>query len=216
MGIERARVVEVYSAASTSGRVGSGYLVSDRLVLTAGAAAGRDGSTDVRRAGSGGWVAASAVWFAADADAAVLELDAPCYLGGSPATLRWGEVAGRDTVAVMAIGFPSAEGRPGHVRDPEPFIGTLGPVGRVPFAITPSGRRGLHGADGMSGAALFAGADLVGVLLVEAGSPARLRAVPVARLADDPTFVELVGTDQGLALTPVRARPGGFPILQAP
>lgn len=216
MGIERARVFEVYSEASMSGRVGSGYLVSERLVLTAGAAPGRDGSTDVRRAGTGPWVPASAVWVAADADAALLELDQPCYLSGSPGALRWGEVAGPGTVAVMAIGFPSAEGRPEQVRDPEQFMGTLRPVGTPSFAITPSGRRGLHGGNGMSGAALFAGAHLVGVLLVETGFATRLRAVPVALLADDPSFVELVGGEQGLALTPVMARSDGFPILQAP
>jgi hypothetical protein len=68
----------------------------------------------------------------------------------------------------------------------------------------------------MSGAALFAGADLVGVLLVEPGPVARMRAVPVALLAGDPSFVELVGTDQGLTLTPIKTGSLGFPILQAP
>jgi hypothetical protein len=216
MGIERARVVEVHSAASRSGHVGSGYLVSDRLVLTAGAVAGPGMTTDVRRAGTGPWVPASAVWVAAEADAAVLELDEPSNLSGPPAALRWGRVAGPGTVAVMAIGFPSANGRPEWVRDPVQFMGTLSTVEPEAMAVTPSGGRGLSGADGMSGAALFAGADLVGVLLVEADPATRLHAVPVARLADDPSFVELVGTEQGLALTPVRAQPVGFAILQAP
>ena len=216
MGIERARVVEVHSAASISGRVGSGYLVSDRLVLTAGAGVGRDGSTDVRRAGTGRWVPASAVWVAAGADAALLELDEPSHLSGSPGALRWGKVVGRGTVAVMAVGFPAADGRPERVRDPEQFMGTLSPGGPGSLAVTPSGGRGVNGCDGMSGAALFAGADLVGVLLAEAGPATRIRGVPVAPLADDPSFVELVGTEHGLVLTPVHAQSGGFAILHPP
>ncbi len=216
MGIERARVVEVHSVASSSGCVGSGYLVSDRLVLTAGAGVGRDGSTDVRRAGTGPWVPASTVWVAADADAALLEVAEASDLSCSPAPLRWGQVVGRGTVAVTAVGFPSAHGRPERVRDPEQFMGTLSRVAPESFAVAPTGRSGLRAGDGMSGAGLFAGAHLVGVLLVEAGPATRLRAVPVALLADDPSFVELVGTGQGLALTPVSAPSVAFAILQAP
>ncbi len=34
MGIERARVTEVHATDSVSGRAGSGYQITDRLVLT--------------------------------------------------------------------------------------------------------------------------------------------------------------------------------------
>ncbi len=220
MGIERARVVEVHSGSSATGRVGSGYLVNDRLVLTSGGIVGRQGSTAVRPAGTAVWVSASLVWSAQAGDAALLEVEEPSALMMSPDALRWGQVAGRQPVAVTAIGFPPAPVRPDTARDTEQFFGRLVPDGSTSAdlsveAVTAKGSSALVG-DGMSGAALFAGADLVGVLLAAAGPPPRLRAVPVARLADDPSFVELVGTEQGLALTPVRARWGGFPILQAP
>src|SRR5436305_12963505 len=100
MGIERARAVEVHARGSTSGRVGSGYLLGDRLVLTAGAVVGPDGTADIRPAGTGPWLPASAVWVAEDGDVAVLEVDDPSALLLSPSLPRWGRVEGRLPVAV--------------------------------------------------------------------------------------------------------------------
>ena len=56
MGIERSRVLEVHRA---QGAVGAGYLIDDRLVLTAGAGRAR---AEVRPAGTATWLAASPVW----------------------------------------------------------------------------------------------------------------------------------------------------------
>lgn len=70
MGIERARVLEIHAP---GGAVGAGYLIGDRLVLTAGA--GR-GPAEVRPAGSATWLATSPVW-SSPAGAVVLELDDP-------------------------------------------------------------------------------------------------------------------------------------------
>ena len=182
MGIERARVMEMRSG-------GAGYLIGDRLVLTAGAVAGA-----ARPAGSGTWLPASPLWKAAGV--ALLELGDPEALMMPPEPASWGRVTGRRAVAVTAMGFPPvAHDWP---RDPERFVGHVMPGDGSTLAVTGAG------ATAMTGAALFAGAELVGVLL--AGG----RAVPAATLADDPAFVEAVG---GLALVDVSTPASAFPIF---
>ena len=204
MGIERARVVEVHARTSATGRVCSGYLVADRLVLTAGAGAGVPGSFDVRPASTAAWCSASPVWLAASGAVAILEIDDPSAVPPPPRALRWGEVSGRGPVAVAALGFPPAAGKPEWFREAEQFFGHLLPDG----AVTPSPASRLAG-DGLTGAALFAGADLVGVLV--AGTD--LRAQAVSALADDPSFVEWVGDAGRLDLTSVSSPAFGLPIL---
>ena len=223
MGIERARVVEVHAQTSATRRAGSGYQISDRLVLTHGGVVGGDGRTDVRPAGTAVWVPASVVWRARAGDVAVLEVDEPSVLMWAPAAVRWGLVAGRRPVSVTAMGFPPAADaeRPHRARDTHQFVGQLVPDGlpaaatSIPLTASGGGR---PTGDGMSGAALFAGAELVGVLVVDPAPPGRnrLRAVPVSVLADDPGFVGLVGDANGLTLIPVVAPSVGFPILQLP
>ena len=191
MGIERARVVEVYAGDAASGRAGSGYQVDGGLVLTSAGVIGRSGAAEVRPAGTGSWVPASVVW---RGDAAVLEVADPSVLMASPGPIRWGELVGRRPVAVTGMGFPPAAGRPQWARDPRQFVGHLSADGSVQA-----------GADGMAGAAVFAGAELVAV--VADGS----RAVPVASLVADDAFVELLGC---VSLVPVEARSVGFPMLR--
>lgn len=207
MGIERARVVEVHAPTSATGRTGSGYLISDRLVLTSDRIVGRHGATDVRPATMGRWLRASVVWSARGGHAAVLEVEDPSALSVSPDPIRWGRVEGSRPVPVVAMGFPPADGRPEWVRDPVQFVGQLAPTGAPLRAVTPSSGAP---AGGMSGGPVFAGAELVGVLVADAE---RLHAVPVAGLAEDEAFVEVVGGGRGLAFTPVSTPPFGFPIL---
>jgi hypothetical protein len=221
MGIERVRVAEVHAPTSLSQRTGSGFLVSDRLVLTAAAVAGRDGPTHVRPVGAGSWMAASVVWRAARGGAALLEIDGDPALISPPPLPRWGEVGGRRPVGVMAVGFPPADGRPQWPRDPEPFLGQVTPpddrrAPDDPLLVT-AGPGARPVGDGMSGAALFAGAHLVGVLLVEGGpaGPLRLAAAPVAAMAADGGFVALVGDGEDLPVEPVSTLVGGFPILHS-
>lgn len=204
MGIERARVVEVHSQTSASGGVCSGYLVADGLVLTAGGVAGRRGSTDVRPASTAVWCSASQVWAAASGDVAILEIDDPSAVPSPPRALRWGHVSGRGPVAVAALGFPPAPGKPEWFRDAEQFFGHLLPDGEVKASSTSR-----VAGEGLNGAALFAGADLVGVII--AGT--ELRARPVSALAADPSFVELVGDAGSLDLTQVSSPTFGLPIL---
>ncbi len=198
MGIERARVMEVHAG---GGAVGAGYLLDDRLVLTAGA--GRP-PADVRPAGTATWLAASPVW-SSPAGAVVLELDDPAALMMPPVRPRWGRITGRRPVAVTAMGFAAGAGA-----DP------LGPRPRA--LLRPRRRRwsrrrwpspvARSDGDGMIGAALFAGAELVGVLLAGA------RAVPVSALAGEPGFAGLVGDQRGgMELADVSTPATAFPIF---
>ena len=194
MGIERARVMEVHA----QGTVHAGYLIDDRLVLTAGT--GRV-PADVRPAGAATWLAASPVW--SSAGAAVLELDDPAALMMPPVCPRWGRVTGSRAVPVMAMGFPPASSPPRWARDPEHFLGQVVPGSGAPLAVTSPRPAG----EGMTGAALFAGAELVGVLLAGA------RAVPVSTLAGEAGFAGLVGDHDGLALADVSMPGTAFPML---
>lgn len=195
MGIERARVLEIH----LRGTVHAGYLIDDRLVLTAGA--GRVPAR-VRPAGTATWLAASPVW-SSPAGAVVLELDDPAALMMPPVPPRWGRIAGRRPVAVTAMGFPPAPAPPRWARDPEHFFGHVVPSESTPMTVT----AGRPAGDGMTGAALFAGAELVGVLLAGA------RAVPVGALAGEPGFAGLVGDEDGLALADVSTPATAFPIF---
>jgi hypothetical protein len=182
MGIERARVIEVHG--------GSGYQVDGRLVLTSAGVVGRSDSVEVRPSGTGTWVPATVVW---RGDAALLEVSDPVALMPAPRPLRWGAVAGPRPVAVAALGFPPVDRGSRWARDPEQWSGRLSADGTV-----------RADAAAMPGAALFAGAELVGVL------HGASRAISVAVLAADDAFVDLVG---GLQPVRVETPAGGFPVL---
>jgi len=191
MGIERARVVEVFGAGSPAGAAGAGYLIGERLVLTAGDVAGPT-ATEVRVGATVDWCRATTVW-SAPAGVAIVEADEPL---AAPATMRWGGVSGPRPVPVAAMGFPPTRGRPDGWRDAEPFFGQLRGE-----ALEPAPASRLTGA-GVHGAALFAGGELVAV--VAAGRD-RLRVMPASSFVDDPSFVALVGQ---VELVPVRTTPG--------
>lgn len=207
MGIERARVVEVHAPSSATKEVGSGYVVGDRLVLTVGRIVGRNGATHVRQAGTAVWTAASVAWAPPSGIAAVLEIDDPSMLMLSPDRTPLGRITGKRPVAVTAMGFPPSATRPDRPRDPRQFLGHVVPGDdRGPLAVTGSNMAGA----GMSGAALLAGAELVGLLVADGD---RLQAEPVTAMAGHQAFVELFGSAGGLELTPVSAPSFGLPIL---
>lgn len=196
MGIERARVMEVHAG----GGVTAGYLLDDRLVLTAGAGRAR---AEVRPGGTATWLAASPVWSSA-AGAALLELDEPEALMMPPAPPRWGRITGRRPVAVTAMGFPPATAPTRWARDAEQFFGHVVPSESSSLQVTGARPPGA----GMAGAALFAGAELVGVVLAAA------RAVALSALAAEPGFAALVGGERGgLALADVSTPATAFPIF---
>src|SRR4051794_17667244 len=99
------RVVEILAA--REGRRGSGYLVTDGLVLTAGHVVDDtpEDAFRVRALGTADWTSARRVWRGV-CDAALLELAEPGRVG-SPA--RLGRIAGSAAVAISGVGFPDAQ-----------------------------------------------------------------------------------------------------------
>jgi hypothetical protein len=112
-------------------------------------------------------------------------------------------MTGPRPVAVTAMGFAPAVAPTPWARDPEQFLGHLVPAESTPMTVTGARPAG----DGMTGAALFAGAELVAVLLAGA------RALPVSTLAGQPGFAGLVGDEGGLALADVSTPATAFPIF---
>ena len=203
-----------------SGRIGSGYRVNETAVLTAGhvvtglpvrspakVTAGDEGAgrCELRALGERAWMNGSLLWRDKSADVALIGLagDVPPLPPGSPVP-RWGRVDGTEPIAVSAVGFPWAQERPDRVRDSEQLFGFIAPATTVKaglYAVTvltaaPADRAGGSPWAGMSGAALFAGPFLMGVVVID---PAPFRtdrvvAAPVAPLLDDVELANLLET----------------------
>ncbi len=218
MGFDRHRVMEVFvKPANGPGRVGSGYRVTAASVLTAwhvvaglpilpraDVAAGEDGTgrCDVRPLGVQAWMSASVLWRDEAADVALIGLtgDAPPLPPGSPVP-RWGMVDGAEPVNCMAVGFPWAQEQPDRVRDTEQLLAFVAPLSTVKIghlsltaiSAAPSARQSDSPWAGMSGAAVFAGPYLVGVVIVDPArfGEDRLVAAATSSLCADARFAEL-------------------------
>ncbi|WP_346619585.1 tetratricopeptide repeat protein [Blastococcus montanus] len=220
--MDLARVVELYTPGGDrdGGRVGSGYRLTEQLVLTAAhvvtglptAAPGSPvpdsvdapGVCQARPLGTTDWAPFVVVWRNAGADVAVLRLGdgAPPPPTGSP-NPRWGRIQGTEPIAVDAVGFPWAQERTDRRRDTEHLHGFLAPAttsrtGQLAITVltSPPGDR-TSGSPwaGMSGAALFAGPFLIGVVVVDPArfGTARVVSTPVAPLLADPDLAGLLG-----------------------
>ncbi|MGI5162152.1 trypsin-like peptidase domain-containing protein [Microbispora sp. CA-102843] len=207
--MDTARVVDVYGRTpEREWSFGSGYLVAPNLVLTArhvvadDAGIPFDGLT-VRFIADGNPLACRLAWAgSAGLDAALLLItDA-----GAPACrpVRWGQMAAATPVACQAVGFPLAMEQPGGLRDTEHLTGTINPGtgllgGRLHITATSAvPEQGTW--VGMSGAGLFCGPLLTGVIVEDppAFESRRLTAEPVTRLLTDPAFHDLVGPEAAL------------------
>ncbi len=191
-------------------RQGSGFLLTSRLVLTS--AHLFDGTEDARVAVPGGTGVQHGrlLWRRRDAscDAALLETaddlvadPATCPISG----VMWGRVAGLASWEnCEAIGYPRISLGEGKRPDTEQIVGTLKPGssllrGRYVLDSAHSPPPSVDGSSsspwqGMSGAGLFAGEHLIGVVC---GDPvqwghARVEAVPVSVLVGDPSFERAV------------------------
>ncbi|MEU2133802.1 trypsin-like peptidase domain-containing protein [Streptomyces sp. NPDC018352] len=184
--------------------VGSGYLIAPRLVLTArhvlvdraterfwpkiAVRVGHDYDGETTRA------AAELLWEHPDGhDVALLLLDREIDL---PDAVRWGRPAGIAPLPYQGLGFPWAS--KGECRAPEHLRGVLAALsgGKDRYVLdqgpAPDPRTdGGNAWGGASGAAIFCGAHLVGVVTKEdhAYGARRLIALPVSSFAVDGGFV---------------------------
>ncbi len=175
---------------------GSGYRLSDRLVLTARhviapALARAGGRLLVRPVGVTGWLPARVEWEDADADAALILIEGEHWRApAGESVLRWGELTGSDPVPCAAVGFPWASTRPDRMRDAAHLLyGHLAPLGQLRqgrldldvASASPSARPDGSPWAGISGAGVITDNHLVGVITVDpARYQGRLVAVPAA------------------------------------
>ncbi|ARH89430.1 S1 family peptidase [Streptomyces sp. MOE7] len=143
------------------------------------------------------------VWWAVHADVALLvtvDLSAPADDPTDPPT--WADLPSADPVEVTAVGFPDADVN-AEVRESRQIKGVVTPlsgVKRGQWVIQVDGTIGDGTRDsgsawaGMSGAALFAEDQLVGIVTVDAApqDPQRMQlwAVPAHEFAADPGLAE--------------------------
>ena len=238
--MEKRRVVEIY--VPTDGAVGSGYLLTPSLILTArhvvAAILDDRGPPEVGThppdttpacrvrplASTAGtqFHDAWAVWWIDDTDAALLVTANSYPLGQSLPGIQWSDLPGSDPVEVSAVGFPDAVVE-GNVRESRQLLGRV-----APFSGAKAGRWVVHAEGslgevpagsrsvwaGMSGAALFAGDVLVGIIVVDADPthPERLElwSVPARQFAADEGLQAWLRGDGGAgALSPALAPPQG-------
>ncbi len=196
-------------AAGEAPNCGSGLLIADRLVLTAGHVAGRVGArAEVRfpqaddHAIRRRTFECTVLWSRLDerVDAALLRITDPGWEPPALPPLRWGRlVCDMPGVPCQAAGFPRANVvGPDGPRDWAHLSGTINTGGRrkrarLDIAVDAPPVRPPGGSlwAGVSGAALFVHGLLVGVIVEDppAYASRRLMAVPVAGFADDPDFV---------------------------
>ncbi|MET8860468.1 tetratricopeptide repeat protein, partial [Streptomyces sp. NPDC004579] len=220
------RVMEVWDPAG--GIAGTGYLVTDRLVLTAYHNVQRAGSSsrramEVRQLARHGerqtaWVSAEVLWpdqppdinQDPHTDAALLLITDPAW---QPPTavkpVQWGRVpvpshgAVGARVACVAVGFPEAEQRDGE-RDTKEILGHIETLTGLKSGLitahlddvaTPGKTGSASSWSGASGAALFCGNLLTGVLTTDRArnyTGDQLIAVPLATLAARPDFTTTI------------------------
>jgi hypothetical protein len=221
MGLDLSRVVEIYAESRDEGTIGSGYLVTDQLILTAGHVIRGATRVDVRPLGTAEWLVSTSVWPGdSEVDITLLRPQRPERLSTRRAPVRWGSVrSATEPISCTAVGFPWAQARPTgrrEVRDTEQIFGHVAPLGHAKsgrLAITvistpPIARTDSSGWEGMSGAAVFAGPYLIGLVAIDPArfGAARLVAVSIEELAKDKRFARLLCGEDTLAVTPVRPR----------
>ncbi|MET9081165.1 trypsin-like peptidase domain-containing protein [Streptomyces sp. NPDC004237] len=181
-------------------RVGSGYLIAARLVLTARHVVDACPRIDVRVGHPQDVThrcAAQVCWTHPDGrDVALLLLDDPVEV---PGEVRWGLPAGQAPLPYDALGFPSATTRDGqhsveHLRGELPVLG--GGAGDQDRYVldqgpAPGGPKAWAGA---SGSAVFCRDRLVGVVIHddETFENRRLHACPARSFVADPGFAGLL------------------------
>ncbi|MBR7834235.1 tetratricopeptide repeat protein [Actinospica durhamensis] len=223
--MELGRVLAVRAAGQGPG---SGYLVADRLVLTSAHVVGPVGSAvRVFRPAHEPVFDAVVAWRGTPGgrdDAALVRVEDARWAdqGGAPA--RWGRtVTYRTEIPCRTMGVPEAVQRPGRAVELAQPSGTLNPgdgyvAGEYLFSVSGSvpeaGGTGGSPWGGLSGAALFCGDLLTGVVVRSPPGWAnrRIAAVPVSLLLRDAGFRRVLTEHGGAAeLEPVE-----FQVLAEP
>ncbi|MET8142514.1 hypothetical protein ABZU32_19590 [Sphaerisporangium sp. NPDC005288] len=196
------------------GRRGSGYLVAPRLVLTsAHVTPPIDGHVTVAAVAAQPECRGVVVWRGTAGgrdDAALIRVDATAWSSPAGSPPRWGRVVtDRPGIACTAWGFPAWVQRPGRPAETAQPAGTLNPGDRyvadryvmslatVPPAPTDAAESPWSG---LSGAAMFCGRLLTGVITADlaGGRHAHLEAVPMYVLHQDRDFRRVLA-DHGRA-----------------
>jgi hypothetical protein len=187
-------------------QIGSGYLLNERIVITAAHLLEDSAELSVRRLGEDDWTDGRPVWTSAGTDMALVELHQPA-LSAVIRPTRWARIDGADPVSCTAIGFPRFQSAPDGQRDSEQILGDVLPLSgrvsgrmnlvvRTPAAV-PGDAVGSPWA-GMAGAALFAGDYLVGVIVqASAVDNTRLFPADIRPLAEDPAVAPLIAPSGG-------------------
>lgn len=191
-------------------RVGTGYLITPRLVLTARHVVvdKSDGKPwpriDIRvghpRESIESRCKATVLWYPENRDVALLLLRHPVKVSG---TVTWGRPVGKAPLRYDALGYPLATVKNGH-RNVEHLRGELPPLAggagpqdlyvldqRLAPGMRPDGQQAWSGA---SGSAVFCEGHLIGVVIHDddAFENRRLRACPARSFTSDPYFVDLL------------------------
>lgn len=143
-GLDPERVVSVF--AESTGTQGSGYLIDDHTVLTAGHVVGPPGTSARvrcwrRREGQQGYDLAEAITFqvaaglaeppapgrAGPGDYAILTSDVPVPGKSARRLPRFGRIIGGSPVPAETLGFPTFQMREGAILDAEHARGTVSP-----------------------------------------------------------------------------------------
>ncbi len=202
------RVVEVWvpDGSSSGGRFGSGYLIGDGRVLTAAHLLAGVGACEVRPVGAE-WTQGEVAWSDSDSDLAVLR--AAHRSDAARLHTRFGRFAGGARAPIRAVGLPIAQRRSNatpDIRDVEEIVGEVAPLsGTKSGVLTVHVTGSVPSEDpteqspwgGMSGAALFSGPLLVGVV---SQAPAgfgtdRLEAAAIATVWADAGFQAAIGAE---------------------
>ncbi|MGX9887473.1 tetratricopeptide repeat protein [Streptomyces sp. NPDC002276] len=215
MAVDVRRVVEIWNPVGKCS--GTGYLVTDDLVLTALHNVLGCGVLEVRGLGGDSkWLAAEVLWPLTEpppdlerepqADGALVRITDPGWVppaGAEP--VRWGRIDGGPVVAdegrlaCVAVGFPKSEVRDG-IRDTKEISGHIERLtglksgGLITAYVDQVAVPGVWA--GASGAALFARGRLIGVMTTDRRRDYdgdQLAAVSVVGLAARPGFVAAVG-----------------------
>ncbi|MEV3923503.1 trypsin-like peptidase domain-containing protein [Actinomadura coerulea] len=153
---------------------------------------------------------ASLLWEHPSQDVALLGLDSPVPGAQKWAPVRWGQLVTGTTQRYSALGFPRLARYADKIRFPEVLAGEINQLSRDRdgFALDQDhgprdDPRGTSPWVGVSGAAVFVGSWLVGVVTVDdRRSHNRLRAVPITRCMNDAQFRRLVADGSGVEPVP--------------